>query len=71
MKYGKNSNPLLFSSYTNGCDCLPHREEWEKRFWLYSYLLLSVSRSCNAFEDTAENLVKLAADAWRDMTGME
>lgn len=73
----RTSNPLLFfNGYTNGCTgYLPHREEWEKGGFetLYSYLTYYPYHGhvMPFRKDTAENLVKLAADAWRDMTGME
>ncbi len=68
----KTQNPLVFfNGYTNGCTgYLPHKEEWKKGGYetLYSYLTYYPFHGhvMPFREDTAERLIKLVSDSWRD-----
>ena len=70
----KTGNPLVFfNGYTNGCTgYLPHKDEWEKGGYetLYSYLsYYPFHGHVMPFrKDTAEQLIKLVSDNWRDLT---
>ncbi|HHV30655.1 hypothetical protein [Acetivibrio mesophilus] len=72
----KVNDPLVFfNGYTNGCTgYLPHMEEWEKGGFetLYSYLTYYPFHGhvMPFRKNTAEYLVKLVIDNWRDITAI-